>query len=87
MSDTFKGRYTVGYGYIGGSARSNPAAVPHHFTIRASDLSDDMTDLELENLYYESAQEHFEQHITCETDDADEFVAWARARLAKGNAD
>lgn len=81
MSDTFKGRYTVGGGYIGGSAR------PHHFTIRASDLSDDMTDLELENLYYESAQEHFEQHITCETYDADEFVAWARARLAKGNAD
>jgi predicted sulfurtransferase len=75
MTDKFKGRYEVSDGYVGGSR-------PHHFKFDASDLEDDMTDVDLVNAYEQAAQDHFEEHITPSVERVDEFIKWAREQLA-----
>ena len=77
--DKFKGRYEVNDGYAGG-------ARPHHFTIRADDLGEGMDDEALEAFYEEAVQDHFEQHITPCSERLDEFIAWAKDRIAAGHA-
>jgi hypothetical protein len=75
MSERFKGMYEVADGYVGGSR-------PQFFSVHAGDLEDDMTDEDLERLYEEEAQAHFEQHIAPNVSRVAEFVAWARAQIA-----
>lgn len=75
MSEKFKGMYEVADGYGGGSR-------PQRFTVYEGDLEDGMTDDDLERLYEEEAQAHFEQHIIPNVSRVAEFIAWARERLA-----
>lgn len=71
---TFKARYEVDDGYVGGR--------PQYFTIHARDIDDDMTDDDLQSLYEELCDEHMRQKIVCATSRADEFVEWAKAQIA-----
>lgn len=75
-SDKFQARYQIDDGYYGGLRL-------HYFTISASDLEDDMDDEALERFYEESVQDDFEQHISPKSERVDEFVSWAKERLAK----
>ncbi len=79
MSDQFKCRYQVADGYISGKR-------PQYFSIHASELEEDMTDEDLAKLYDKSMQDHFEQRISPEGDNQEDFVAWARAQLSKRDA-
>ena len=69
--EKFQGKYEVSDGYVGGSR-------PKYFSVFADDLEDDMTDDALENLYEESAYEHFLGNVNCDTYRKDEFIAWAK---------
>ena len=77
----FEGKYTVADGY------ANQGGRPHYFRINADDLEEDMDEKDLLRFYEESAQDHFEQHISCETDREAEFLEWAREELAKREKD
>lgn len=72
----FKARYQVADGYAGGSR-------PQHFTIHAGDLEDDMDDAALQSFYEQSVQDDFEQKIYPDSERMDEFIAWAKERLAE----
>ena len=78
MSDKFKARYQVNDGYSGKSR-------PQHFEIDSSCIEDDMDDEQLINLYYESIQQHYDEHISPGAERIDEFVAWARDNINKRN--
>lgn len=73
---TFRARYQVADGYAGGSR-------PQHFKISADDLEDDMDDESLEIFYEQSVQDDFEQKIYPDSERVDEFIAWAKERLAE----
>lgn len=74
--DRFQGVYEVQDGYVSGSR-------PKYFRIAASDVEDDMSDDDLERLYEEEAQHHFEQNVSPAVGRVDEFVAWAKNVISK----
>ena len=73
----FKAKYTVADGYGTGNQR------PQYFRIDPGDIQSDMSDADLQELLDESMQDHFEQHVFPEGDNAEKFIAWAREQLAK----
>jgi len=72
MSDKYKARYEVSDGYVGKDR-------PMYFTIHESEIEDDMDNVDLVNLYLDSMQDHFEQHVTPSEVgvDVEAFVDWA----------
>ena len=48
------------------------------FDIYSSEILDDMSDEELSSLYYDMVQGDFEQKVTAEAENLDEFLEWAR---------
>lgn len=74
--DKFQAKYQVEDGYAGKDR-------PRHFNIDPSQLEDDMDDGDLERFYEEAVQEHFEQNIAPAAERVDEFIAWAKARIAE----
>jgi hypothetical protein len=70
----FEGEYEVEDGYCGG-------ARPQYFTVDEQDIDDDMSDSDLEELYKDVAQEHFEQNISFHLHDVEGFVEWAKERI------
>lgn len=67
----FEGIYQVEDGYAGG-------ARPQYFTIDDSDIEDDMSESDLEELFEEFAQDDFEDKISFCTQNGYEFVEWAK---------
>lgn len=72
----FKARYEISDGYVG-------KARPIYCNICSSELEDDMTDDEIEELYHGSVQDHFEQNISPESENLDEFIEWAKSEISK----
>lgn len=75
--DTFTAKYEIADGYCGG-------ARPQSFRIDAGDISPDMTDDQLEQLFHDMAEEDMAQNHPSEQLNVVEFIAWARA-LPKGS--
>lgn len=73
-SNRFTARYGVDDGYVSGGRT-------HSFSVDAGDLDADMTEKELESLFYESMQDDFEQKVQPYPMNIDEFVAWAREQI------
>ena len=71
MTSKFTVKYQAADGYVGGKR-------PLSFDIYSSEILDDMSDEELSNLYYDMVQGDFEQKVTAEAENLDEFLEWAR---------
>lgn len=75
-------KFTVNWqaydGYAGGSR-------PQSFDIREDDLDDDMTDAALRELFEELLDEAFHNRVSACADNEDEFIAWAKERIAERN--
>jgi len=81
MSDKYKARYEVSDGYVGKDR-------PLYFTIHESEIEDDMDKADLQNLYYDSMQDHFEQTVgpSEASGDVEAFMAWAeQVKQSKGD--
>lgn len=78
MSDRqrFKVSYQVEDSYVGGSR-------PQHFYIDADELMDLEGDDQIEQLLEELTEENFRENIFWSLRNSDEFMAWARAQIAK----
>jgi hypothetical protein len=73
-SDCFQVEYLAADGYIGKHR-------PLYFSISVGDLEEDMDENDLIDLFEQSMQDHFEQHVHPESMDCDAFVLWARQQL------
>lgn len=74
--DRFEVTWETDDGYVGGSR-------PHHFNIQEDDLSDDETDTSLSALFQDMMQADFEQTVSPYSGDEEEFIEWAKQRLAE----
>jgi hypothetical protein len=72
----FVGEYGVEDGFVHGG-RS------HSFSVRASDLEDDMSEHDLILFYEEAVQDAFQNSVTPYPKKVDEFVVWALDALAE----
>lgn len=73
----FRARYSVADGYAGGSR-------PQYFRISTSDLAPGMERGELEEVFNDLMQFHFDQNIFPEGYDSsmEEFVEWATGEIS-----
>jgi len=69
-NDTFRCEYEVEDGYVGPSR-------PHHFSVWASEINEDMTPSELDELFEERMQEAFEQKLSPYEKNKEDFIDWA----------
>lgn len=72
MTEKFKVKYQAADGYVGKER-------PLYFHIDSSEVEDDMGDEELSELYYDMVQNDFEQKVSAEGENLDEFLEWARS--------
>ena len=68
--DAFKCIYDVDDGYAGGSR-------PHSFSIWQSELDEDMTEEDVDNLFEERMQESFLQRLSPYGRNKESFINWA----------
>ena len=78
--ETFEACYEVADGYVG---RRRPKT----FKIYANQLDEDLSEEELEELYDELVEDHFRQNIFPESERKEEFVQWAKKKIALINSD
>lgn len=76
--NTFTVKYEIEDGYMGGSR-------PQSFRVDEDDIQPDMTELQIENLLDELAQEDMLQKVSAAIDNRDEFLDWAK-RIVKSSA-
>lgn len=75
MADRFKARYQAQDGYAGG-------AKPKFVTIDEQDILNCDTEDEMREIYDEAIYAHFQENVTPCGENEDEFLAWARERIA-----
>lgn len=76
MSDNFTARYELEDGYVGRGRTQN-------FRITADEIIPDMTEDDLERLFYERAEEHRDQNIGIAPINYDDFLVWAKGIQAR----
>ena len=77
MSDTFEVTYGNDDGYAGGDR-------PHHVEIEADELSDDMTEEDMKQLFWREIEEDFQnRNLHLYSDQESEFIEWAKERIAE----
>lgn len=75
MAEKFEATWEAEDGYVGGSR-------PHHVSIRADELDEDMDDEQLKNLFWEAIQSDFEQRCSPVSEDEGKFLEWAKEQIA-----
>lgn len=69
--DTFQAEWGVDDGYTG-------RARPQSALITASDIEEDMSEVELRHLFQDAIRSDFEEKVSWYSPDEDRFVEWAR---------
>jgi hypothetical protein len=72
--EEFRVSYGVDDGYIGSGKQS--------FTIRGSDIEEDMSEDALKDLFWDMIQEDFEQNVHPVSYQEDEFIKWAKGIIS-----
>lgn len=76
MSNKFTITWEASDGYCGGGR-------PHSINFRADELEDDMSDADLESLFWDAVRIDFENQVSPVSNDQDNFIAWAKEQIAR----
>lgn len=80
MADKFEITYHLDDGYVGKDR-------PYYVSIGDGEINPDMTDAELSNLFFDTIHDHFVENHHPYSNEEEEFLEWARAKIAEQKAE